>query len=155
MNMISMRAKILILFLSSAIVMVACKKNEYTTAPQLSFISVNSTSLRAGDVLGFNIEFTDKEGDVQDTMWVQRISKICPVDVSRVIPYPIPSFTASSYLKGNFEIDYQYNVINGQYPFIGTCSTNKNDTSYFKFWIKDLAGHVSDTVVSPNIAFLK
>jgi hypothetical protein len=149
-----MHTKILIVFLIVTI-LASCKKDQYTTAPQLTFNSVNSTSLQKGNLLTFEIGFTDKEGDVQDTMWIQRISKICPSDVSRTIPYPIPNFTAVSYLKGVFEVSYAYNLINAGYPVIGTCVASKNDTSYFRFWIKDLAGHTSDTISSPNITFQK
>jgi hypothetical protein len=149
-----MNAKILIVFLITLIV-VACSKTGFSNNPQLSLQNVSSTSLHQGDVLTFNIQFTDKNGTALDTMWIQRVSKICPADVSSIIYYPIPAFTATSYLKGTFSVSYIYNVVNGPYPFIGTCSTPKNDTSYFKIWINDAAGHKSDTITSPNIAFLK
>jgi len=56
----------------------ACKKDEFTSKPQLSFKSINTTSLNQGDVLTFNITFTDAEGDIQDTLWIQKVSKTCP-----------------------------------------------------------------------------
>lgn len=148
-----MKAKILILFVI-ALITNSCNKNTYTTSPQLTFKSVNSTSFTNGDIVSFNIQFTDKEGDVQDSIWILRVSKICPGSFASLYPYSMPQFTPTKDLKGIIEIDFRYNQYNTGYPSLSGCGV-KNDTSYFKFWIKDNAGNVSDTVSSPSIAFLK
>lgn len=153
MNIKAMKAKILILFLI-ALITNSCNKNTYTTSPQLTFKSVNATTITQGGLISFNIQFTDKEGDVQDSIWILRVSKICPGSFPAVYQYAMPSFTPTKDLKGIIELDFSYNQTGTGYPTLSGCGV-KNDTSYFKFWIKDNAGHVSDTVSSPNITFLK
>ncbi len=68
-----MKTKILIL-LAIPVMFYACKKDTYQTKPQISIKTINRTTLTSGDVLLFDIEFTDAEGDIQDTLWVQKIS---------------------------------------------------------------------------------
>jgi hypothetical protein len=134
----------------------ACKKDQYTSKPQISFKTINSTTLNRGDILNFQIEFTDKEGDIQDTLWVQKISKTCPntPGASFTTKYKVPDFTAVKDLKGYFDINFVYYTSGTQYVTISGCGT-KNDSTYFKFVLKDKAQNVSDTLVSPIIALLK
>jgi hypothetical protein len=148
-----MRAKILIGFVI-VLLAVTCKKDEYSSTPQITLKEVNSTTISQGDVVTFTINFTDAEGDLQDTMWIQRVSKICPTVVSTVYKYKVPDFPAEKYLKGTLEVNFAYNVVSQDYPTITGCGT-KNDTSYFRFWVRDKAKNVSDTIKSQNIAFLK
>jgi hypothetical protein len=143
------------LVLAFSAVFGACGKDTYTTKPSLSFKDVNGTVFGNGSTLIFNIEFTDKEGDIQDSIWVQKITRTkgCTNFSDRT---KIPSFQAISNLKGTFEVGYSVGTsLNSTYPILPGCPGNKNDTCYFKFWARDLAKNVSDTVVSPDIIILK
>lgn len=150
-----MRTKLLILLTITAF-FCGCKKNTYTTKPQISFNSASKTVLNQGDIVTFKINFTDKEGDIQDTLWVQKISRTCPTTagVQFISPNKIPDFTPTSQLKGTLEISFAYNANVGGVSSIIGCS-NKNDTSYFKFWLKDKAQNRSDTIASPNIVLIR
>ncbi len=150
-----MRAKILIL-LTFGSFFCSCKKDTYTSKPQITFGSASSTVLAQGNILTFTIDFTDKEGDVQDTLWVQKISRTCPTTpgVQFTSKNKVPNFAPTSNLKGKMEISFVYN---GNVPGIASiigCS-NKNDTSYFKFWLKDKAQNRSDTISSPDIILIR
>ncbi|MBL7759292.1 MAG: hypothetical protein JNK08_01210 [Sediminibacterium sp.] len=150
-----MRTKILIL-LTFATFFYGCKKSSYTTRPQISFNSVNSTVLYQGNVVTFQLNFTDKEGDIQDTLWVEKISRTCPntPGVQFISKNKVPNFTATSNLDGKLEISFVYNAnVPGLSSIIG-CS-NRNDTSYFRFWLKDKANNRSDTIASPDIILVK
>ena len=147
-----MKAKLLIF---SAIILgiTACKKDTYTTRPQLEFKSVNGKVFGNGSAIIFSIEFTDKEGDIQDSIWIQKVSKVngCNSFGDRA---KIPAFTATSNLKGVFEVGYSIGFVPGSnYTVIPTCV--KNDTCFFRFWARDGAKNLSDTVVSPDIVILK
>ncbi len=97
------------------------------------------------------IQVTDKEGDIQDTVWVQEVSLSgCNPDASFTQPYQMPSFTPSKDLKATINVNYSYGSTSGAYPLLPGCNM-KNDSCYFRFWLKDVAGHVSDTVSSPTI----
>jgi len=150
-----MRTKILIL-LTFATFFYGCKKSSYTTRPQISFNSVNSTVLYQGNIITFQLNFTDKEGDIQDTLWVEKISRTCPTTpgVQFISKNKVPNFTATSNLDGKMEISFVYNAnVPGLSSIIG-CS-NRNDTSYFRFWLKDKANNRSDTIASPDIILVK
>jgi hypothetical protein len=150
-----MKTKILIL-LAIPVMFYACKKDTYTSKPQLSIKSINSTVLKQGDLLYFQIQFTDAEGDIQDTLWVQKVSRTCPTTfgVQFTSKNKVPDFTPTSNLKGILEIGYGYNAnIPGSNTIAG-CGT-KNDTAYFRFWLKDKAKNVSDTISTENIVLLK
>lgn len=133
-----------------------CQKSTYTTKPQLSVKSISSTTLVQGSLLLFQIQFTDAEGDIQDTLFVQKISRTCPgtPGAQFLSKNKVPDFTPTSSLKGILEIGYAYNANIPGYSTISGCGT-KNDTAYFKFWLKDKAKNVSDTLVTENIVLLK
>ncbi len=150
-----MKTKLLIL-LAIPVIFYGCTKDSYTSAPQISIKSINSSKLSTGDLLLIDINFTDKEGDISDTLWIQKFSRTCPntAGVQFTSANKVPDFTATSNLKGVLEVGYAYNSnING-YNTISGCG-NKNDTAYFKIWLKDLANHVSDTIITSNIILLK
>lgn len=150
-----MKTKLLILLAIPAM-FYACKKDTYTTRPQISIKSVNNTTLSQGSLLLFELSFTDAEGDIQDTLFVQKISKTCPATPGAqfISKNKVPNFTPTSNLKGTLEIGYAYNANVQGYSTISGCGT-KTDTAYFRFWLKDKAKNVSDTITSANIVLLK
>ena len=150
-----MKTKILIL-LAFPVMFYACQKDTYTTNPQISIKSINSTTVSPGSLLVFQLEFTDKEGDVQDTLYIQKFSRVCPgqTGVQKDLKYKVPDFSPTSNLKGIFEVTCSYNInVPGTLQMIG-CGT-KTDTAYFKFWLKDKANNISDTITTENIVLLK
>ncbi len=147
-----MRTKVLLLALTLTVV-TACKKDMYTTSPQLNFESVNATAIPRSSFLTFKIQVTDKEGDIQDTLWVEQIS-LNGCTATLISPYDVPGFTATKDLKGEFNITYLYGEIGSGYPIVTGCSL-ADDTCSFRFWMKDKANHVSDTVSSPTVVLLQ
>ncbi len=151
-----MKTKILIL-LAIPVMFYTCKKDTYTTKPQISVKSISSTTISQGQVLLFEIEFTDAEGDIQDTLFYQKYSRTCPSAPGVQIPNgrsKVPDFTPTPDLKGVLEVGFGYNANIPGYPSISGCGT-KNDTAYFKFWLKDKANNRSDTITSADIVLLK
>ena len=132
----------------------SCSKDKYTTKPQLELNSVNGSEFPNQSLLSFKFTVTDKEGDIQDTMWIQKISYSCSDIGNFLAPYQVPDFTTSKNLKVEMDINYLYGVTSGPYPPIYGC-VQRDDSCYFRFWLKDKAGNVSDTVTSPTIKLLK
>ncbi len=138
-------------------IVMGCDKTTFTTKPQISFKNISNTTLSATNpILFFEIRFTDKEGDVQDTLWVQKISKVCPNSpgVQFISKNKVPDFTSVPNQEGVLEIGFAYNANIGNYPVITGCG-NKTDTATFKFWLRDKAKNISDTLVSPPIILLR
>ncbi|SKA03030.1 hypothetical protein [Sediminibacterium ginsengisoli] len=147
-----MKTKVLILAAITLLIL-SCNKDTYNTRPKLTFKEVNGNVFGNAQAVIFTLEFTDKEGDVQDSLWVQKVSRTngCNNFGDRI---KIPAYTSTSNLKGIFEVGYSTSVIpNSNYTILPKCS--KDDTCYFKFWVRDNGKNVSDTVVSPDIVILK
>lgn len=152
-----MQAKSIQLFLlCSAMIFTACSKDKFNSKPQLTFKGVSSTTIKSGDLLQFQIGITDKEGDIQDTLWMIRTSKICPRDFITRDSFKVPDFISPANLDAKIDITFTYKIQNGDIKLITGCfSPPKNDTSTFKFWIRDKKGNISDTITSPAIALLR
>ena len=82
-------------------------------------------------------------------MWFEKISYTCGDDGYFFSPNPVPDFQSRKDLKADISIDVNYGT-SGL-----THCTGRDDSCYFRFWIKDKAGHVSDTVKSPDLKLLK
>lgn len=129
---------IIILFLFS------CKKDKYTTVPQLKYKSVNTKALNRGEVLRFTLSFTDAEGDLiaDSSLLVKKVVARC-AGSSFDQYYRIPDFATSKDQSGEIIVTYNYNDIGPQ--------CNRNDTAVFKFILRDKAKNKSDTAVSDQI----
>lgn len=133
----------------------ACSKDKFETKPQLKFKSKNTDIVGINGNLRLLIEFTDKEGDVSDSLLIvrQRLNRRGPVTLL-ASPYGIPKFPATK--KGEFEVtlEYQFGLILNLSPLriIGSNpSQNEPDTLNLKIVARDLAGNKSDTLTIENI----
>ena len=157
----------IVLLVVIALIVNSCNKNEFTTNPQLTLKSVNTTRLvNDGDNLIFTFNFTDQLGLV-DTLFMKRCSLVCS-DTSTTgfmleqtyDTLPIPYYPSTKNQKGELTLNCIYSGSNDS-SFINllTCinsvGQSKTDTSYFLFCLKDAGGHLSDTVKSPKITFVR
>lgn len=130
---------------SLAVWPLACSKSKFTTKPQLRFLSAESYNIPRGGIISFRIEFTDKEGDLTDSIFILSRTTRC-TQSNRRLGYPIPRFNAAQNTKGEFFI----NFVNGQflqgYVALPGPACGRPDTTTFFFWVKDKAQNVSDTV---------
>ena len=145
-----MRNTILIALVS--LIFLSCNKDTFSSTPKLTYKSVNTKRLDHNQIIKFNLSFTDLEGDVIDTLFVQKVSLNCP-NSGFSFPYPIPSFPTSTKLKGDILVSYSNGLNNPPYTNIAFGCT-KNDSCYFKFMMKDKANHKSDTVRSETIVII-
>jgi hypothetical protein len=134
--------------------MLSCGKDKFTTAPQLKYKSVNTTKLKRGEIIEFKLSFTDKEGDLQDNLFIQKVVPRCEKDTTFKIQWPLPVFPTSKNTEGEITVTYAYGIV-GNYPPIGEPKCGENDTCYFRFVLKDKAQNISDTVQSETIIIYK
>ena len=122
-----------------------CGKDKFESAPSLKFESVNTRVLENGQRIQFTLSFTDAEGDLSGSMYVEKFEPTCLAS-----NFPdhdsIPAFPTSKNVKGDFLVTFDYSYI--------APKCQRNDTAIFRFAIKDKAGHVSDTVSSPPIIII-
>jgi hypothetical protein len=145
----------LYLALLAAIILIACNKEKFTTKPQLKFKGVNLTSVAAGQRLSFDLEVTDAEGDISDTFFMRREVRRFP-SLSQTDSFPIPiGFEITKDFIANLNICFLNNRINQGCPSITARSSQSQDTTTFKFWLRDKAKNYSDTLTVPEVIVIK
>ena len=142
----------IVLFVLFIAMSFACNKDKYTTTPQLKIKSVNDKFIEPGDVLRITVQFTDAEGDVSDSAFIQKVTANCPAS-DYTDKRGIPDFPASKDLKGEVILTYGYNVPG--FIQLGQPQCNRNDTCVFRIWVKDNGGNFSDTVQTESIVIKK
>jgi hypothetical protein len=148
-----MKTKILILLVAILIIN-ACNKDKFQTKPVLTFKSVSTTNVAAGGDITFNIEISDKQGDIDSVIYWKKVSF---VDTLNNLPKKgaMDSVSIPSDLprERRFDGDFAITFVNanGAGINISPAVAGKNDSCVFKFWMKDYGNHVSDTMVSPII----
>lgn len=135
-----------------ALFFTGCTKDKFTSKPQLKFESINTKVLDRGQIVSFTLSYTDLEGDLQDSIYVEKVEPNCPLSgfSSR---YKLPAFPATRNSQGDLNISFGYNVNN--YPLIKAPQCDRNDTCYFRFMLKDKAQNKSDTINSDVFVIIK
>lgn len=142
-----------LLFAVALFIFTACEKDKFQTKPQLEIKSVNTRFVGQNQDLIVRIEFTDKEGDVSDSLFVvrERLNRRRPLtERPRLIKYNIPTFNNKD---GEFEVklEYQRALTLALSPIRIDTIRNEPDTLRLKFVAKDLAGNFSDTATVDDI----
>jgi len=139
--------------------MIACGKDKFQTIPQLTLRTKTPDVVPVNGTLRLNVEYTDKEGDVSDSLFIvrQRLNVRGPLQLPQS-PYDVPDFPHTD--KGEFEISlaYQAGLIFGLPPLRIPGSNpvkNEIDTLRLKIVAKDKAGNKSDTLVVDNIYVIR
>jgi hypothetical protein len=153
-----MNTKLLIAAAFTVLCLTACQKDKFTTKPQLTFKSVNTQVLYPNQLIQFTIHYTDREGDIQNTIfYIQKVTLNCSatgssfVDSMQLTPANVPKQNDA---EGDVIVRYLYGVQTGYATLTGPrCAWN--DTCYFRFALRDAAKNSSDTVMSPQIVIIK
>ena len=149
-----MKTKLLIVALI-ALCLTACQKDKFTTKPQLTFKSLNTQQLAPNQIIRFTLHYTDREGDIQDTLFVQKLTQNCELSNFEAF-YPIPTdVPEQNNGEGDILVTYAYGIGLG-YPGIKEpACPGQNDTCVFRFSLGDVEGNTSDTITSPQIVLIK
>lgn len=136
----------------AVMMMIACSKDNITTKPQLRIKSVSTDLVPLNGSLQFIFEFSDKEGDLSNPLGIEKISSTC-IDASYIdtVKFLFPDIPGTKNTDGVLEVNL--NNIN-----LLPIRCNGQDTvelAVFKFWVKDDAGNVSDTVTTDPITIVK
>lgn len=133
-------------------ILAGCKKDKFTTAPQLKYKGSNTKKLRIGETLTMTLGFSDLEGDLSDSLYLEKFEPRCANSRFKKM-YKIPSFPSSKNQEGEFLVTLGYN--DGFNVEVNAPRCGRNDTCIFRFVLKDKAQNKSDTVSSdPIIIYL-
>ena len=148
--------KRLLVFCALSLAIVACHKDKVESTPHLKFKSFSGDVVDYNGVLQATLEFTDQEGDL-DSVFItrQRTNQKGPTYLD--IPYDyVPGFGNQNrgQLLLTFEtvaqkLDYNQSAIRID------ANNNEPDTLMLRFYIKDKAGHVSDTTAPKRLIVIR
>lgn len=143
-----------------ALVVAACDKDKFQTKPQIRIISSSTEVVPVSGTLQVVLEYTDKEGDVHDTLFItkQRLNRRVVPTLRDTLRFPIPEFPDRQ--SGQFELNlgYSNHLISATTPprIPGSSpSRNEPDTLNLKFLVRDAEGNKSDSVILSNIIVIR
>jgi len=126
-----------------------CSKDKYQTTPSLEIKSITPNPVPLNGTLTIDLNYTDKEGDIGDSIYVKKIrvnqKKLATVRDSFYLGFPgdVPDKT-----KGTIRLTLDYNtyVISANNP--GSPPNAAPDSLIFRIAIMDKGKHWSDTTES-------
>lgn len=132
--------------------LVACKKDKFTTAPQIKYKSIKPDVVTGGGIIGagstpvLTFEVTDAEGDLsfvdgQDSAWIYVKNLLANTRDS----FKFPDLTGVTTKNFKFDVDVTLsnNVLKG-----GPRPRPKTDTLYFEVYVTDIAKNKSNVIVT-------
>ncbi len=135
----------------------ACKKDKFTTAPQISYKSINPdyyfTNFTNGQVMPvLTLGFTDLEGDLgftgTDTSKIY-IKNLLTGNIDSTLMLPSLSAASGKNFKGEIEITLDTRII-----LEGSVRPRpKTDTLYYEVYIKDFAKNKSNVITTQRPVF--
>lgn len=141
--------KVLYGFIAAALLVTACDKEDFQTKPKIEIKSVTPDVVPVGGSLQVRLEFTDKEGDVDDSITVIRtrlnIREFDPKPYT--LKFKIPTFPDKT--RGEMDVTMLWaTALTLQNPPLRIPGTNtfERDTLQLAFSVLDAAGNRSDTV---------
>ena len=146
------------LFTIAILFFTACKKDKYTTIPQISYESINpnlvQTNLPFQDMPVLTFKVTDAEGDLgvttTDTSRIY-IKNLLTGKTDSTLIFPDLSGGTSKNFKGDVEITLNTNIIlEGS-----TRPSPKTDTLFYEVYIKDFAKNKSNVITTNDPVFIK
>jgi hypothetical protein len=103
--------------------------------------------------LQIKLSFTDSEGDLSDSIYVEQVSRNCARTFFKSM-YKLPDFPIVKNSEGDLLISYGYRVPN--YPALKEPQCDiPVDTCYFRFMLKDKAQNKSDTIQTEDFYLIK
>ncbi|MBN8860329.1 MAG: hypothetical protein J0H29_18200 [Sphingobacteriales bacterium] len=147
------------------LIIVSCSKDKFSSKPTLKLKEVSGNYLPLGDdyAIRFTLEYTDADGDIAGQPFsIEKLSSSASPDnpcsngnepyytdsTKYAIPADVP---ATANQKGEIVVTIAGLLANPQ-----KCDEyDSTEQATFKFWFKDQAGNVSDTVTTPPVTIQK
>jgi hypothetical protein len=143
-----------ILFLA---LITGCSKDKFETKPQLKLLSVSDKVVPKNGTLDISLEFTDKEGDIYDSLFVSkvRLNARTTTTTRDSFRLKVPTFPNDTKGELAFTLNYQQHLISAQSPLTVPGTNNpvlfESDTVNIRLVLRDKAGNKSDTLVIDNV----
>ncbi len=125
------------------------KSNNYPTIPDLKYNSIYPHDLSTADSVAITCSFKDKEGDIQNAIWYKVYNITTPEHTTEFDDYrhDVPNFPAQRNMEGTI-----ITILKPGVDFsVGTAQGGGSDSVYFELFLKDAAGHISDTIRTDTV----
>ena len=136
----------------------SCKKDKYTTEPQVTVKSISPGQVLQGDILMLDAKFTDDEGDIDSTLIVYKWFDVDAVTITMVdtFRYSLSGLKIPGKLRqGDLSVQFEYGSTNNQNGYPTFSSVTKDATASFGLVLIDKASHRSNYSESGKIRLLK
>ena len=151
--------RILVSFFFLSFFLLACKKNTVSTPPSISFTSITPNNWLytniATDGPQLNFHIKDKEGDIGYNVNTNTYSYVYVINDKDTFPFSFPNMAITN--DKNMDLDITVNIssiINNSLRLNTPLFPPRTDTVQFRFFVKDFAGNVSDTMTSGNFYYI-
>ncbi len=124
------------------------KESSFPSTPDLKYKGISPKSLSTAETVAITCSFRDKEGDIQNTMWFKVYNLTIPDNSTPVFAkYDVPQFPEQKNMEGDITL-----ILKPTQDFsVGTPEGGGADSVYFELFLKDRAGHISDTIRTDTI----
>jgi hypothetical protein len=137
-----------------------CKKEDFETTPKLVLKEVKvqevSTSFGNGTIIEVEFDVLDREGDVKDSIFIQKVDAAtvpCPGNsILTNLDYRIPDYPSTPRQKAIFRLKFSTIQLDGYALLGGAACLPRKDTSIIRFRVKDKAGNLSNLLTTQPIA---
>lgn len=145
------------------LLVLACGKDKPATKPSIKIKSINTSEVQPRDPLSITLEFSDKEGDVSDSLYVKRdrLNKI-PGDFGNKRTNDsffiiIPDFPSKSNGEILLNLKYDGFLADAESPHADPSQPNGKvpDSIQFRFALQDKGGNTSDTLTTGQIVIIR
>lgn len=130
----------------------SCKKDKYTTEPQVTVKSISPGEVTLGNILAIDAKFTDDEGDIDSVLMVLKYyagDSATLIDTSR---FSLGTLGLPSKIRqGDMTVQFDYGTNNSGYPILPYSPVPKDTTSSFGLILVDKANHRSNYSESGKI----
>lgn len=153
-----MKAKLLFLFVFASL-LAGCGKDKYTTKPQVEIKSVKQGEIvnpagGTGKFVEFDLTVTDKEGDAQGEIIIDKLdapSPACQTNARPDLIYAIPDFPSEPNQKVTVKVKFSNGSITGYANLPGNKCNSAAHIAIFRFRVVDKGGDTSNAVQSDPI----
>jgi hypothetical protein len=147
-----MKTKIL-LSLLVVIFLAACKKDKYNTTPTLTLKSTSKKTIPTNGTFTVQIELTDKEGDISDTLYFKKIrtNKKVTGTLRDSLAFAIPQVTNVKTAFLQLDLQYQSHLVSSTNPG----NPPAPDSLTIQVYVKDKAKNKSEILSIPDVIVIR
>lgn len=129
----------------------SCGKNSsFPSTPDFEYQSIYPKELTNKDSVAITCSFRDQEGDIQGSIWYKVYNLTTPDNSTADFDnygFDVPGFPAQKNMEGTI-----ITILKPSVDFsVGTPQGGGSDSIYFELFLKDAAGHISDTIRTDTV----